>query len=156
MTRRAALRAGSAMVRRTGLRRAPVARTRPRLRTSIARPSPEELLAKDLVSARSGDRCEFCGSTANDWAHRMARSQLGRWEATNGLALCRPCHDWCHDNPSAAKAAGLILESSRSPATAPVWLPRCGWVYLTPDGEYLRAPQEPAPQVLPPTRRCAR
>jgi hypothetical protein len=53
--------------------------------------------ARDKVKERSGGLCEIrepgCFNVATDWHHRKLKGQGGPWHVTNGLHLCRFCHD---------------------------------------------------------------
>lgn len=56
--------------------------------------------------------CERCGDVPPVEAHhRWLRGQLGPDLPSNLAALCRGCHDWCHDHPAAAVAEGWILQA---------------------------------------------
>lgn len=98
-----------------------------------------EKLARHLVRERSGDVCEGCGrARATNWAHRVARSQGGKWCPANGMHLCGSgttgCHGWATAHPNDANAAGWCLRSYQDPETEPVWTAVRGWVLLRPDG----------------------
>lgn len=108
-------------MRRSGRldRRVPLPRSRRAM-------SADEQLARDVVGLRSRGDCESgCGRPGTDWSHRVARSQGGPWCPSNGLLLCRWCHDWCHRHPEHATAAGLMLLSGSDPTICPAWLPAC-------------------------------
>lgn len=95
----------------------------------------EERRARAVVWERAQARCERCGrAPATDWSHRKARSQGGRWCATNGLALCSACHQQCHASPALAYEQGWHVRSTQDPATTPVWLAGRGLVLLRADG----------------------
>lgn len=82
-----------------------------------------ESRGREIVYNRAQGRCEACGSNnGSDWAHRKARSQMGGWEPSNGLLLCRSCHSWCHANPTLARERGLIVKGSRDPLEVPARL----------------------------------
>lgn len=140
-------------MRRTPLtRRIPLPRSRPAV-------SMAESQARLLVATRSQGWCETGdGNRASDWAHRKARSQGGEWSASNGVALCRACHAWCHARPTAARDVGLIVPAAGDPARAPVFLAPPGepadWWLLTADGSFALAPYAvpPAPAQYPPRR----
>ena len=57
-----------------------------------------------LIMERSGQICERCAChPASDIHHRCPRKKGGSrltWMglASNGVALCRPCHDWAEAN----------------------------------------------------------
>jgi hypothetical protein len=117
------------------------------LRTALTRKPPqrstEEARARRLVRARSMGICEGCGRRgAQEFAHRIARSQMGRWCPSNGLHLCSHggCHQRAHANPAWAREMGWILRSGSDPATCPVWTAGRGWVLLNPDGSVTAVP----------------
>jgi len=138
----------------------PLARTGP-IRSTPAQRTPEETAARDLVMTRADGRCEACAVPAGpdglDWSHRVARSALGAWTASNGLALCRSCHSWAHRFPVAAVAAGLALRSWQDPATEPAWVrpvngwkPHHDWWLLDPEGLWVSWDGDrPAPLAYP-------
>lgn len=73
------------------------------------------------VYARSGGRCETgCGSRGQEWHHRKARSLGGRWDASNGMHVCRPCHAWIGEHAIEAGGNGWYLGAREDPATAPM------------------------------------
>jgi hypothetical protein len=147
-------------------RSAPLTRTGPPARRTplpSRRPSPDttERAARALVSARSHGLCEAGdGVPAADWSHRVARSRLGAWRASNGVHLCRACHAWAHAEPDAARACGLIVATETDPALARVWLDPAtawpGWWILSDDGLYVAVDtDDPAPRWYPAYRREA-
>lgn len=82
-----------------------------------------EAKGREIVYNRAQGRCEMCGSgNGTDWSHRVARSQLGGWEPSNGMLACRRCHAWCHANPAEAREKGWILKSTRNPLEEPALL----------------------------------
>lgn len=118
-----------------------------------------EATARRVVYARSGGRCELCGATATDWAHRRSRAQGGQWAPSNGLHLCRPCHAWTELNPAAASAGGWrLVHDLREPASVPVWLQPVqvwpGWWLVDDEGLYV-AYTAPGVPVLPSWVRAA-
>jgi hypothetical protein len=119
--------------------------------------------ARRIVGERAHGRCELCGQTGTDWAHRRSRAQGGPWRASNGLLQCRTCHAWCESHGGLADAGGWrLVHRDDDPAAVPVWLlggpyPR-GWHLLDDDGlltwvDHLDAelPERPElpPWVLP-------
>jgi hypothetical protein len=118
--------------RSTSLRRAPQIRTEASPSKSRRSPSRAgERRAKQLVSARSGGLCEtripgLCTTWATDWHHRLNRSQGGRWCASQGLHVCRPCHRVL-TTPPPGRLAEFVRNGwhipawpKRNPATVPV------------------------------------
>jgi hypothetical protein len=80
---------------------------------------------RSLVYARSDGRCEaaiagWCSLVATDWHHRKARSLGGRWDASNGMHLCRACHAWITENPLGAAQRGWYLTHREDPSAVPV------------------------------------
>lgn len=95
----------------------------------------EESAARDLVMTRAEGLCEGCGKAEPlEWSHRKARSQGGPWCASNGMALCRPCHRFAHAHPIVAKQLGWHVSSYSNPETRLAWTRRHGLVLLRPDG----------------------
>jgi len=130
--------------RRSPLRRA-AELTRTQLQARRQRRSRAETRARILVATRSSLMCEGCAhAPATDWAHRKARSQGGRWCATNGLHLCRPCHSWAHANPTMARSVGWSVRRNHDPAKVPALLAGRGWVYLDAAGRVSPAQKEAA------------
>lgn len=140
------MRRGGPLRRKTRLSPAPLAARltrRVQLRARRRAAGPEEKHARELVAARSGGSCEGCGRPGPiDWSHRVARSQGGPWSASNGLALCRPDHEWAHANPVEARSVGWMLRRHEDPATAPALLHGVGWVLLGDDGSVTPIPSE--------------
>jgi hypothetical protein len=58
-------------------------------------------------------------------------------EASNLVALCRPCHSRTHAEPNWATVNGRILQQHQDPTKVPVVL-RHGTVLLTDAGEVER------------------
>lgn len=58
--------------------------------------------------------------------------------------LCRPCHNWVHDNPRQATEAGFMIP--RSPAQSPLAVPITDLAgqtrWLDNEGQYLAEPLE--------------
>jgi 5-methylcytosine-specific restriction endonuclease McrA len=125
----------SGLRRRTPLRRSPPARRRqPKQKVGSA---PPELRA--IVWERESYRCASCGCwLAAGWHchHRKLRSQGGRHELPNLLALCAACHGWAHENPADAQARGLIVPSWAIPAVRAVFCHDGRLVALGDDGGY--------------------
>jgi hypothetical protein len=108
------------------------------LKRGAPRRSAAQVLARHLVSVRSGGRCEICRiRPAVDWQHRKNRSQGGDWSASNGLDVCRGCHTVIHLQPQTAYANGWSVRQAIDPKAMPAWLwtshGRC-YVWLHDDG----------------------
>ena len=81
--------------------------------------SREEKKAKAIARVRcvrlGGGLCEVCGlAPASQFAHRLARSRMGRWQASNGLYTCEPCHSAQRNGKGGeqlATALGQVLPS---------------------------------------------
>lgn len=57
----------------------------------------------------------------------------------NLLAVCRPCHDRCDDQPVIARLSGWLVPHPTDPATVPALLHTVngfGWWLLREDGGY--------------------
>ena len=102
-------------------------------------------IARARASTRNDGRCEIgCGRPATDFAHRLARSRMGKWQASNGLMLCSLCHSAQRDGKGGeglATALGQVLPSMVNgerpdPEQVPV---QCvyGRVYLTDLGDVI-------------------
>lgn len=97
-----------------------------------------EANARAAVSARSNGMCEaqilgVCLGRATEWHHRQARSQSGRWVASNGLHLCSRCHRAVTDTNGRRDEFmrnGWIVESWQDPLQVPVRLAAHGWSTL--------------------------
>jgi hypothetical protein len=98
---------------------------------------PAEREARRLVAARSGGVCEGCGRVpATDYAHRIARSQGGPWDAANAVHLCHEEHMWAHAEPEAARRFGWSVRRGHDYRTTRVWTAAHGWILLASDGTY--------------------
>lgn len=54
-------------------------------------------------------RCEVCNTApARDVHHAHGRTGSAYLDRSTWFAVCRPCHDWIHRNPSTARAFGLL------------------------------------------------
>lgn len=79
----------------------------------------DKVLAKArlVVAERSQGQCEgrtmVCTGVAEAVHHRLRRSQGGKHEPENLLALCTACHNWVHANPLAACEKGLLLKAQQ-------------------------------------------
>lgn len=82
---------------------------------------PKDVIAQ--VLERSGGVCERtityhfgynkkrerCWRNAEEIHHILARSQGGKHELPNLLVLCKECHFWATNNPTAAKREGIVI-----------------------------------------------
>jgi len=97
---------------------------------------------REMCFTRARYLCERCGISAEaaldfDPHHRKLVSRGGRDELQNLAALCRACHDWCHDNPRLAQAAGWIVPSGADPGLRAVTLWDGRMVQMGEDGSYI-------------------
>lgn len=112
---------------------------------------PSEAKARAIVRVRCAalnyGRCEICAAAvATDFAHRLARSRMGEWTASNGLATCRLCHEAQRDGKGGEALAtrlGQVLPSlvegvKPDPSKIPV-ATAYGWVLLADDGDVIPA-----------------
>lgn len=130
--RRTALAPGKPLQRRTGLRpgagftgpRRPLPRESARTRRD--RPTRTLVRAAVLTAIPT---CQACGvARSYDVHERLTRARGGNpLNPINCLALCRRCHDWAHDYPAAAEAAGLLLGSTDPEPGCP----ECGSIDVT-------------------------
>jgi hypothetical protein len=116
-----------------------------------------ETTARRAVKGRSGGWCEIqlpgCFGRALDWHHRRLKGQGGLWQVSNGLHLCR----WCHEavtNTRGRRAefeanGWLVRSSGAAPAgvSALIHTVRFGraWVLLDDRGGVALAPWPPHP-----------
>ena len=123
----------------------------PRLATGPQRAATEwtEDRARPVVLGRNGGVCEWCNMRrATNYAHRLRRSQGGRWNPAGATALCGSgttgCHGWATAHPLLARAAGLEVASHEDPLSVPVFLWHeyvAGWWLLAflDDGDPFRS-----------------
>jgi 5-methylcytosine-specific restriction endonuclease McrA len=71
-------------------------------------------LNRRAVFARDGNRCQYCGATAENIDHVIPRSRGGQHVWENVVAACRPCNTRKEDR--SVHEAGLVL---RRRPTAP-------------------------------------
>lgn len=108
----------------------------------------------ELIIKRDRGRCARCGVAVSgerglnyDLHHRCPRGMGGSKEpwvnqASNGLLLCRPCHQWVESHRTAAEDAGFIVRRgspyARSWHPENVWIDHAlhGRVLLTNEGRY--------------------
>lgn len=104
-------------------------------------------IAKVRCMVLASGACEVCGQRpAAEFAHRLARSRMGEWTASNGLYLCHECHAAQRDGKGGEALAtklGQVLPSMidgkrPDPAKIPV---ACiyGWSLLADDGDVIPA-----------------
>lgn len=86
----------------------------------------------------------MCGEhlPACEWEchHRRLRSQGGKDEPPNLLALHDCCHARAHRNRAWARRHGYIVHRGDDPAARPVWRHGRSWRLPTPDGWVACAP----------------
>jgi hypothetical protein len=107
-------------------------------------------VTRKQILARDDSKCAVDGLPAADAHHRWLKGQGGPDSYGNRVALCRACHDWCHDHETGAARLGLILASHPVPVPAREPLPRhgYGWVLLGDDGGI--TPLAPTPRQAGP------
>lgn len=99
---------------------------RPKPRTNAPVDRGSQKLGRDFVYGRSGGWCEIalpdlCAGLGAEWHHRLNRSQGGRWDASNGLHACSPCHDYVTNRGrELAKRNGWAVAPG---VTAPIEVP---------------------------------
>lgn len=66
---------------------------------------------KRAAFLKSSKRCRNCGASRGLDVHHI-RGRLGELLVRQEywVALCRSCHAWVHDNPTAARERGLLAE----------------------------------------------
>ena len=57
--------------------------------------SPEWYARRLAVFKRDGNLCRRCGATASQ-IHHLTYERVGREELDDLVAVCDPCHDFCH------------------------------------------------------------
>lgn len=117
------------------------ARPVPRKRPSRPTVTAEERSCRRVVADRSEGICEKCGRAGGlEKAHRIARSQGGRWDPSNVLDLCHDCHHGHHAEPQIAYDHGWHLRGhTADTAATPALLRkgwRVGWALLDNEGGY--------------------
>lgn len=97
----------------------------------------------ETVLERANGYCEACGLPGQDLAlhHRRLRSQGGKDEVANLIAVHHKCHNLgthsIHLNPSKAVANGQIVPSWAEPSEFPLYMPDGSKVLLGQDGSYI-------------------
>jgi 5-methylcytosine-specific restriction endonuclease McrA len=124
--------------RRSRMPRAHAPKRRTRVDALVTQPEYE--LLREVVFARFGQLCARCGAHRDrvglDAHHRQLLSRGGRDELVNLVGVCRPCHDWCHQNPMAATGLGFIVPSRAEPARRGMLLWDGRWVLLDDSGGF--------------------
>lgn len=117
---------------------------------------------RDQVFAAAGGCCDICGQQLSPkrWEchHRRLRSQGGRDERANLLALHHACHDHAHRNRRWAKECGYIVHRGDEPGERPVWRHGHSWQLPTADGWAACLPNASVPGPVgpnPPIERSA-
>lgn len=97
----------------------------------------------EIVLERAGFYCEACGSSGSDFAlhHRQLRSQGGKDEPCNLIAIHHACHNLgtnsIHLKPAKAISLGQIVPSWSEPSEHPLQLPDGRKVLLNNEGDYI-------------------
>lgn len=86
--------------------------------------------------ARDENRCVVCGVPSHEWHHRRSRSVRDSHThcPCNGVRLCRTCHKWVTEHPTAAQREGLVVSRGVPVPGAVLVLTFHGWVQLGCDG----------------------
>jgi hypothetical protein len=68
----------------------------------------------------------ICQHTATDIHHRRPRGKGGSHDpetvgASNGLAICRPCHDTIERRRAWAYSHGFLIRHPMPPSVIPIW-----------------------------------
>lgn len=61
------------------------------------------------ILKRDSGSCVVCFSEADDIHHVVYKSKMGRGVFTNGLSLCRTCHDLAHSSQDERKRLENIM-----------------------------------------------
>lgn len=121
-------------------RQSPMRRSTELTRTRMKAKRRRKTMGKDLrglVLALAAGLCDMCGlplPVVWECHHRRLRSQGGRDERENLLALHDRCHSRAHLNRFWARAHGYIVERPDEPATRPVWRHGRSWQIPTATG----------------------
>lgn len=121
------------------IRRTPLNRSRERV-TKRRRATGFTPAVHELIRQRSQGYCEVC-DTRESWPqhhHRRPRGAGGTRrestnEASNGLALCGPCHALIESKRDCALIHGWLVNQNGDPLLVPV-LTRHGWIRLLNNG----------------------
>lgn len=160
--RRTPLNPGDKPLKRTGRVRVTPAEREPRKAATPRKATGlhiGEQRARDLVYGRSGGVCELqivgvCLGRATNWHHRLARSQGGLWQASNGIHVCGSGTTGCHGavtntngHRAEYEAKGWIVSRGVVPATVPVVLWPMGIVRLDDEGGWLQFHPDDLPVI---------
>lgn len=97
----------------------------------------------ETVLERAGNYCEACGKVCGNFAlhHRRLRSQGGKDEVCNLIAVHHECHNMgtnsIHLNPARSIRYGWIVPSWGEPSEFPLCLSDGRIVLLDNEGNYL-------------------
>lgn len=110
MTRKTPLRSKTPLKRSQGLKRGG------RLRNASPKRQREY---KEYAKAKKAylalhPTCERCKNKKSEDIHHKA-GRVGQWlcRYDHFAALCRECHDFCHQNPKEARRTGWIVDSHK-------------------------------------------
>lgn len=101
---------------------------------------------KELMWERSQGMCEICGlAEPVDAHHRRPRGKGGTRRSdtnapSNGLMICRPCHDIVESRRDFARERGWLVPQSFDPSDVPL-IYQGSWALLTATGSVFRPPQ---------------
>ena len=96
----------------------------------------------EIVLNRAGNYCEACGGSGHNFAlhHRRLKSQGGKDEACNLIAVHHECHNMgtkaIHMNPAKSIEMGWIVPSWAQPSEFPLHLSDGSKVLLDNEGSY--------------------
>lgn len=101
------------------------------------------------VEGRDGNRCVKCGRPVardeDSLHHRLPRGRGGPNTVENLIVLCGTGttrhHGWVEKNRTASYRLGYLVESGIDPADVPVAVAGIGWMYASPDGQWI-TPEE--------------
>lgn len=102
--------------------------------------------ARQVLIDRCGGMCEICSlAGAADAHHRRPRAAGGTRrpetdQPSNGLMLCRKCHELCESRRDFARDRGWLVGQTHNPADVPL-VYQGDWALLTDAGGVFRPPQ---------------
>jgi hypothetical protein len=113
--KRSPLKRGTSQLKRTPIKRVSTKRAA----ESRIHYQEKKVAFADMAAAQGypgqKPRCERCvdwgaGPTrlATDWHHWWPVGQGGPYRGGQMICLCRPCHDWIHQNPKPAREEGWL------------------------------------------------